>query len=511
MSSKKFLLYCYVLLLPTLAIAQNQERPFIWVTTQDRTEILDKIDNRPWAKSLYKKFVARMDGSLSAYQSDPAQFLRALPFDWENQKENQHPPFKTLLRDSANENVEHDGDTFKNYLQLAIDCGVLYYLTEQESYAQCGLDILNVFIQSVSQLKVPMERGNKGRIYIEDHLYEARTINAQLPIIYDFIAPFIAKGGRPYDIFQNQKVTFPQEVAQNVFRSYAQMVIDQGMTGSNWSVLEAASLVQNALALDNQKERNAFLKSYLTENHDRQDSFLEIASHFKNEGDVYPETSQYSDGVAWYSTVLMNMLTKFDPELHLGQKYPNIPLALAKWEALKYPNGEIVRFGDGKRMGGTDYRFLEMAHTLGKTDSVPKLVQTFGPLINNGIQKGKYARDDLGARSYKARPYFEPLYLLWFASDIQGEPSSIKPPRTDTMAHASVFLQRNSSGQDDAKNSLMCFVGGAHMVHGHASGMDMELYGKGEVLGVDNGRGSYRKDIHENYSRIFCGPQYRYC
>lgn len=41
------------------------------------------------------------------------------------------------------------------------------------------------------------------------------------------------------------------------------------------------------------------------------------------------------------------------------------------------------------------------------------------------------------------------------------------------------------------------------MVHGHAESMNMELYGEGQVLGVEHGRKKYGKDLHENYSRIF--------
>ena len=33
--------------------------------------------------------------------------------------------------------------------------------------------------------------------------------------------------------------------------------------------------------------------------------------------------------------------------------------------------------------------------------------------------------------------------------------------------------------------------------------MNIELYGEGQVLGVDHGRKKYGKDLHENYSRIF--------
>ena len=66
-----------------------------------------------------------------------------------------------------------------------------------------------------------------------------------------------------------------------------------------------------------------------------------------------------------------------------------------------------------------------------------------------------------------------------------------------------LVLQRNLSSSNKPKDGLMCFVGGAHMVHGHAEGMNIELYGEGQVLGVDNGRKRYGVDLHENYSRIF--------
>ena len=98
---------------------------------------------------------------------------------------------------------------------------MFYYLTDDEKYGQCALDILNAFVQGVIQIPFPEEKGNHGWIYPEDHLYEVRIINAQVPIIYDFVAPFIKKGGklntfefeRMYDIqdfcFQSCQSCYP--------------------------------------------------------------------------------------------------------------------------------------------------------------------------------------------------------------------------------------------------------------------------------------------------------------
>lgn len=388
-------------------------------------------------------------------------------------------------------------------MQIGIDCGVLYFLTEDEAYGQCALDILHAYIEGLLQIKPSEETGNGGWLYADDHLREARIIGAQLPIIYDFIATYLAKHKKPYDIGKKDSVAFSLENAQKVFLTYAKLAVEHGHTGSNWSVLESFSLVQNALALEDLELRNTYLNYYLQKGTNTQDALPNVFENYKEEGDVYPETSQYSNGVADFTTRMMFLLNKYNPNLHLGQKYYKIPYALDRWNSIRYPNAEIIRFGDGHRGFSVPYKSYDMAYLLGKQDNVTKLTEKFGPLITESLKQGPYDRSKVGQRSSGISPYFTPTQLLWFEETKIYSLNNIVLPRTDKFTHAGIVLQRNLSETKNPEHDLMCFVGGAHMVHGHAGGMDMELYGLGEVLGVDHGRGSYRTDLHENYSRLF--------
>jgi len=495
-------LYLYLVLGTLGSYSQNLQRPFIWVKQEEKAQILNKINAQAWANSFYKEFKQRLDGDILDYKKSPEYFLKQIPFDWSKQKTGTTPPL--LCFEDSKDDTGSERSLQNRYLQIGIDCGVMYFLTEDESYAQCAVDILHAFVEGLVQITPSTEKGNGGWIYPTDHLREARIIGAQLPIIYDFTANYIEKQKLAYDLGQKKPVAFSVANAQKVFLTYAQLAVEHGQTGSNWSVLESFSLVQNTLALNDLELRNKYLDYYLVKGTDRQDALPDVSHKYKNEGDVYPETSQYSNGVAEFTTRMLLVLDHYNPNLKLGQKYYKIPFALDRWNSIRYPNDEIIRFGDGHRHFDVPYDGYDMGYLLGKREGITKLTEKFGPLVAEGIQSKAYDRAIVGKRSSGISPYFTPTQLLWLneiKEDFSVESTSL--PRTDQFTHAGVYLQRNLSQTKKSEDGLMCFVGGGQMVHGHANGMDMELYGLGQVLGVDNGRGSYTTDLHENYSRLF--------
>jgi hypothetical protein len=130
------------------------------------------------------------------------------------------------------------------------------------------------------------------------------------------------------------------------------------------------------------------------------------------------------------------------------------------------------------------------------------LTALFGSLINGGVASGGYNRATLSDYS-KLGQHDEPLELLWQAPVIT-EPAVIPElPRTDTLPWAGIALQRNPAPANNSTYGLMCFVGGAAHVHSHASGMSMELFGLGQVMGSKGGTSTYGTALHEKYYRLF--------
>ncbi len=469
-------------------------RPFIWVRDSEKAGILAKIAGNPWAASVYNGMVSRVAADVASHQSNRDAFLRGLPVDWTLAT----PKFKTIPAYSessvrfAAEGKFNDG----------VDCAVLYYLTGDAKYARLAADVLHNAVKTLLPVAPSTGTGNGGWIFQDDLLKEARVTGTQLPIIYDFLYSWL-QTNQVYDVDTAAMVNFNFTSGQSVFRTLYQLVRDHGQKESNWSALMATCMLNNLLALDSSTERATALQIYLTTGTSRQASLDYDYRHFTEAGNIWPESLQYAGAVGSIRTSHMVLLERVDPSLNLFDPYPNLPLSLPRISYLRYPNGEQIMFGDGHRAGTngsfSDYELVyQHALARGRTD----LTSFFGSLINGGVAAGHYNRSNLSGYSALGN-HDEPLQLLWQAASLSEPAVSPTLPRTDTLPFAGVALQRNPAPFSNSTYGLMGFVGGAAHIHSHASGMSMELFGMGEVMGAKAGTESYGSTINENYYRLF--------
>jgi hypothetical protein len=494
------------LCLSSISIAKELvPRPSIWVKPSDKAAILDKIETQPWARSLFKQMQQRLDFVVKSKHR--GEVLKQLPL-----RVSKNPAqFPTLpfFRVKGGGTTKQSRRLIKTLVD-GVDCGVLYYLTDNELYAQCATDVLFTILKILQHMPIDKSIGdgfrNKGWIYPTDHLYEARAVGAQLPIIYDFIVPYIRKGGLAHNLHTNTLEPFDTDLAQEIFSTYIWLAVNNGPSESNWPIFESPSLVHNILALDDKAAIEKHLPLYTNIDSKRQTSLKKVASYYKNKGDVWPESFQYSMAVANFSIYLMTLLDRYDDTLNLGRMYPNILAGFSSYYDLEYPNYQYPLLGDGHRGYPIYYHIHEMSLLLAKMSDNRGSLDFYQSYLATSVADGYYKRDKLAKRYYGARPYMTPLQLLWQVDTLDSKNMfdlHRKRPRASELPFAGVHIQRNTDFNQPMKNSLMGFVGGASYIHGHASGMDMELYGQGLVLGVDGGRSRYGTDVHENYHRLF--------
>ncbi|MFC1518600.1 heparinase II/III family protein [Pseudomonadota bacterium] len=499
----KLCFFCFITVFVTKIDAV--ERPFIWVTESEKTEQINKIATHEWAKQRFAALVSRTDVFAPNNLAQRNLNVKKLPLHWEDNT-NDFPGFI----EQKNVGNNHLREPLQLALQGAIDCGVLYYLTNNQKYAQCGADILYTVVKALDNTPIQNETvrlNNKGWIVPDNHLLEARIYGAQIPIIYDFVYPYLSQGGRVFDAKQQRLVKFDFDAAQQVFTTYAQLALDSGLVDNNWPVLESTSLVHNALAIDDEKLREHYLNHYLNINTPNQDSLAKVAKSYLAAGDIWPESLNYSIHVAYFSLYLMDAIDRIKPDYKLGAKYPNIATSLLFYDQLRYPNGDFPAFGDGNRYYKPDYFKYELAYLSASLNNNQESMAKFSSVIKHAIESKKYDRATLKDHHITASPYYEPLGLLWPVVDLGDHQTqnSFSPLTTVEIPFAGIFIQRNLHTQDPIKSGLMATLGGGSYVHGHASGIDMELYGQGHVIGVEAGKGNYVSDVHQNYNRLFAG------
>ena len=496
-----------LVLLPTAvtatALGAQVERPMIWVTAADRAPILAKIESQSWAQAAFAAMQARVSDAVAQHRRDPDAYLRGLPLRPNPTDPKRHPTLARIGGNMASEPEGRRGHSLQRYLHIGTDCSVLYFLTREESYARCAADILNAAVEALVQMPRDESSTQGGIIYANDVCYEARALGAQLPILYDFLYARLQAGATVYNLATKTQTPFSLDHAQQVFRAYARLIIEHGLIDNNHPVLEMPCLALNVLAVDDADERARLLEYVIAKDTPHQDSLKKVMGVYATSGDLWPECFQYSSGVSSRVTYLAALLRRqHPPAIALGD-YAKFPLSLVRLTDFRFPNGENIRFGDGPRKSGNPYDSCEIAYALAQREGDVKLQQTMGALINLGVQQGKYDRAKPEGFTAGANSYQGPLQLLWFAPEVSGQMTAPTPRTTDELPFVGAVLQRNLSADREADHALMAVVSGGHHVHGHASGMALELYGAGQVLGANAGKGTYTTDEHENYRRLF--------
>ena len=470
------------------------DRPFIWVRPSERAAILAKLSGQTWAATAYNTLLSRTLGEVSRHQTNRDAFLRELPVTWGTTPAR----FKTMPTYASAEVREPAAAKF----DLGLNAAVLYYLSGDSKYARLAADILHNSLKTLAVVAPSTDLGNGGWIIQDDFLLEARAVGNQLPIIYDFVRPFLT-GNQVYDVQTGGLVDFNLATAQTVFRTYYELARDHGQPESNWSALMSNCMLNNLLALNDPGEREAALQVFLKLGTDRQSSLDNDYRNFPAPDSIWPESLQYAVEVVTIRSTQLIMLDRYDPTLGLLAAYPNYPASLERTSFLRYPNGQQISFGDGSRnSAGEAYFEYELVYQQAKATGQAALAAHFGARIARGVRDGRHNRSVLPAYSSLGM-HNEPLHLLLSSPTVTEAAVDQVLPRTDRVPFAGVVLQRNPAPVDNSRYGLMGFVGGAGFIHSHASGMSMELYGLGQVLGAKSGRTTYQTTENENYYRVF--------
>ena len=354
---------------------------------------------------------------------------------------------------------------------LALDAAILYWLNGEEKYAKFAADLLDQWAKGVfyqEPIVGPCRTGLLDMQTLGDQSYR--------PIIlaYDFVKPFMKQKG--YDLHWYE----------TVFEKFASTLAFRGFWNNNWYAAESSTMVFAALSLENQQKKDYYLQFILTKDTinggcgqlalpSTVEKWLTADGHWKEPGGYH----NYPVG-----NLLVASLALEKNGHNVFQQFP--ALFKASYAMLKYsfPNLTVGGFGDtGRASQSAESLEIGLVGAIKYNQpELPDMLASMKKMIDGGI----YKRERSGF-----------LGLLCFLPEIPEAKTTYQWPRTGTLEFAKYFVQRNGT---DRQTGLMVGVQGATYNHNHCNGMAIELYGLGEVMGIDAGTGpNYEHPLHRNY------------
>jgi hypothetical protein len=522
---------CLIICVSFYSVAQ--EHPHILVKNKDKQNIIDKIDQHEWAKSLFSKLVNKIDPIANRHDSLPDWILSRYQMyripgkhytDFYTDEQGTalirmegNAPVPTV-RGSTHKRPPLDpegfgfispkledfpvNDTLKMmYLQskapsgkwywtdpqrvidhinktvntVCLEASILYWLTDNDKYAKLAADILNQWVVGAYHQNPYQGACRDGYFTVESLGDLAYSV---LPLAFDFTHGYLEANGAPMKKYDS------------IFSRLARTQLERGFWQNNWFAAQSPTYLYSALAISDKEEKDKYLHYFMYEDKTNGkcgrislkttcERWLTPDGHWKEPGGYH----NFPVG-----NILRASVAAENNGYAVFEEFP--PLFQASYALMKYlfPNNKVMTFGDTRRES-IDPNHLEIAISMAiKYDDpiLPTLVNVMKKMINEG-----YKRENSG--------WFGLLNNIGELPEVDIE--NIELPRTGTLDFAKCFLQRNGV---DKTNGLMCYVQGATYNHNHCNGIAMELYGQGIVLGNDPGiGGTYDTQIHKDYYALY--------
>ena len=521
-----FLIIAYFISLNSYGQA---DYPHILVNNSEKQNILKKIEEQPWAKSIFEQHYNEVKPYVERHVNDPDWILSRYLMNRVEGKRYTHAydngnghylvkysgdaPVPTVrvsthkrnpvtesgaryIRPAIEELVPNDTSMFiwalntetneKDFIDpqqfvsqingeindLALSAAVIYWLNGDEKYAKFSADILNQWAHGAFYQEPITGACRTGFLDIQtlgDNRYQS------LILAYDFVYPFLKKEGYELSWYQN------------VFEKFAATLTFRGFWNNNWYAAVSSTLVYAALSLDDKEKQDYYLQFVLERDTiNGSCGHLSLASTVENW--LTPDGHWKEPG--GYHNFPVSNLVKAALALEKNgypvfQQFPE--LFNATYAMLKYsfPNLLVSAFGDTGRASQSP-ETLEVGLAVAAKYDRPELYGMMSAM-NIIMERGMHDRSKSGI--------FGLMSFLPEFPETQTVPYSW--PRSGVLDFARFFLQRNGM---DEKFGLMYGVQGASYNHNHCNGMAMELFGCGEVMGIDAGTGpNYEHPLHQNY------------
>ncbi len=455
-------------------IAQSLEHPVIWTTAAEKADVLAKVDNYAWAQTIITKAKKAIDDEVDAHITNPESILNTIPE-------------LSLVDDLIEADASDNNRIHSKVLNYASYAAMVYYVTDEEKYAQFAADILWYYIEETAS-KTPETTAFSG-----SHFYDPRSGYPNFAIAYDFMVNYLKlPTTRVYQKSSGNMVSFDNTEAQKAVYNIAMNALNEhggsdskyGEMVSNHPVLRAPGVLFTLLCVEDDMERERMFDVFWNVGTRQQNSFTKTILPMFGEQGIWPESVSY--GFMPNITMILNVVDRIKPELNVMDDYMSILDGNFLFDNLRLPNRRFVRYGDSDRdVDGTQeiYNYtMNMAHRRGLEEYEQKATVALRQAYDS---EGGYDPD---VPIYTYDNYKGYAQLFWgydIPTVVEGEIDFQKP--TVVIKHAGIALQRNYVTNNNEEYGLCGIIGGAHYVHAHCTGISMELYGCGYVMGANGG------------------------